>query len=36
MVRLGGEDLSTGVGHVLVLVWGLLLAMEAAEGVVIV
>ena len=36
MVRLGGEDLSTGVGHVLVLIWGLLLAMEAAEGVVIV
>jgi hypothetical protein len=36
MVWLGGEDLSTGVGHVLVLVWGLLLAMEAAKGVVIV
>jgi hypothetical protein len=36
MVWLGGEDLSTGVGHVLGVVWSLLLAMEASEGVIIV
>jgi hypothetical protein len=36
MVRLGGEDLSTGVRHVLVVVRGLMLAMKAAEGVIIV